>query len=74
MSYTPTTPFRPLAIPGSPMVYNLRPKSGFWKGDAPIEKDVTIRIEGKLSDEDRAAIAQLICDTLNARYPVAPNA
>lgn len=62
MSYTPETVWR--IVNNGELVYNLK-----ISGSSSIENDVSISVQAP-TEELRVEIAKLVCDTLNARYPV----
>jgi hypothetical protein len=50
------------------MVYNLRATGRFYRGQEQWENDVEISITAR-TEEQRAEIAELIRETMNAQYP-----
>jgi hypothetical protein len=65
--YKPESSFK--ATDDSTIVYNLRTTGRFQKGQEEWENDVAISITSRhLTDEQRAEIAEMIRETMNAKY------
>jgi hypothetical protein len=65
--YKPESNFQ--ATADASLVYNLRATGRFYRGQEQWENDVAISITARhLTDEQRAEIAELIRETMNAKY------
>jgi len=70
MAYQPETKFQ--ISDDNRLVYNLYHKPfSQWRTDRHLSNDICVSIEARhMSDKFQSEIAQIICDALNARYPV----
>ncbi len=67
MSFVPETPFRIT----DDLVYCLRTVPGAYKKGVPLQQnDVSLSIGGTRGSGTRHAIARVVCDALNAAFPV----